>query len=150
MLNWIKKQSIAVWLVLAAAVFAIVAVIIYSINSTTGVMQTIELDVAPIVYSVIAIVLLAGIIAANGKVPQWVISAAMVVIVVFLTLSLCGLIENRTDIAGDQWFIPGLDTPEKGACLSQAIVGVVFYALSIIALVVSAFMGKFERNTAKA
>lgn len=148
MLNWIKKQSIAAWIILGAAVFALIALIIYSVNSTTGVMSSIELDSAPIIYSVLAIVLFAGIIAANGKVPQWVISAAMVVIVVFLTLSISDFIYNRTDIAGNQWFIPDLDTPEQGACLSQAIVGVVFYVLSIIATVVAAIMGKFEKEKA--
>lgn len=147
-MNWIKKQSIAAWLVLGAAVFALIALIIYSVNSTTGVMQSVELDVEPIIYSVLAIVLLAGIIAANGKVPQWVISAAMVVIVVFLSLSIGDFIYNRTDVAGNQWFIPDLDTPEQGACLSQAIVGVVFYVLSIITLIVAAIMGKFDKQKA--
>ena len=148
MLNWIKKQGIAAWMILGAAIFALVAVIIYGVNSTTGVMESIELDSSPIVFSVIAIVLLAGIIAANGKVPQWVISAVMVVVVVFLAVSMCRLIENRTDVAGNQWLIPGLDTPEQGACLSQAIAGVVFYVLSIAATIAAAFAGKFARQDA--
>ena len=148
MLNWIKKQSIAAWIILGAAVFALIALIIYSVNSTTGVMQSVTIDVEPIIYSVLALVLLAGINAANGKVPQWVISAAMVVIVVFLTLSISDFIYNRTDIAGNQWFIPDLDTPEQGACLSQAITGVVFYFLSVVAVIVAAVMGKFSKENA--
>ena len=99
MLNWIKKQSIAAWIILGAAVFALIGLIIYSVNSTTGVMQSVTLDVEPIIYSVLAIVLLAGIIAVNGKVPQWIISAAMVVVVVFLALSIGDFIYNRTDVA---------------------------------------------------
>ena len=148
MLNWIKKQSIAAWIILGAAIFALIGLIIYSVNSTTGVMQNVKLDVEPIIYSVLAIVLLAGIIAANGKVPQWVISAAMVVVVVFLALSIGDFIYNRTDVAGNQWFIPDLDTPEQGACLSQAIAGVVFYVLSIAATIAAAFAGKFARQDA--
>lgn len=148
MLNWIKKQSIAAWIILGAAIFALIGLIIYSVNSTTGVMKGVTLDVEPIIYSVLAIVLLAGIIAANGKVPQWVISAAMVVIVVFLALSIGDFIYNRTDVAGNQWFIPDLDTPEQGACLNQAITGVVFYFLSVVAVVVAAFIGKFSKENA--
>ncbi len=148
MLNWIKKQSIAAWIILGAAVLALIALIIYSVNSTTGVMQNVKLDVEPIIYSVLAIVLLAGIIAANGKVPQWVISAAMVVVVVFLSLSIGDFIYNRTDVAGNQWFIPGLATSEQGACLSQAIVGVVFYVLSVIAVIAASVIGKFDREKA--
>ena len=148
MMNWIKKQGVAGLLLAVAAICAVVAVIIYGVNSTTGVMQNVELDAEPIIYSVLAIVLLAGIIAANGKVPQWVISAAMVVVVVFLALSIGDFIYNRTDVAGNQWFIPDLDTPEQGACLSQAIVGVVFYALSVVAVVVAAFIGKFSKENA--
>ena len=127
MLNWIKKQSIAAWIILGAAIFALIGLIIYS---------------------VLAIVLLAGIIAANGKVPQWVISAAMVVVVVFLALSIGDFIYNRTDVAGNQWFIPDLDTPEQGACLNQAITGVVFYFLSVVAVIVAAVMGKFSKENA--
>ena len=148
MLNWIKKQSIAAWIILGAAIFALIGLIIYSVNSTTGIMQNVKLDVEPIIYSVLAIVLLAGIIAANGKVPQWVISAAMVVVVVFLALSIGDFIYNRTDVAGNQWFIPDLDTPEQGACLSQAIVGVVFYVLSVISVIAASVIGKFDREKA--
>lgn len=148
MLNWIKKQSIAAWIILGAAIFALIGLIIYSVNSTTGVMQSVTLDVEPIIYSVLAIVLLAGIIAANGKVPQWVISAAMVVVVVFLALSIGDFIYNRTDVAGNQWFIPGLATAQQGACLSQAIVGVVFYVLSVIAVIAASVIGKFDREKA--
>ena len=148
MLNWIKKQSIAAWIILGAAIFALIGLIIYSVNSTTGVMQSVTLDVEPIIYSVLAIVLLAGIIAANGKVPQWVISAAMVVVVVFLALSIGDFIYNRTDVAGNQWFIPDLDTPEQGKCLNVAIASVVFYVLSVIAVIAASVIGKFDREKA--
>ena len=142
MLDWIKKQSVASWLLVLGAIFGLVAVIIYGVNSTTGVMSTIQLDTLPIILSVIAIVLLAGMFAVNGKVPEWVISVLMVVVVVFFAVSIGNFIFNRTDIAGNQWFIPGLDTPEQGACLNGAITGIVFYVLAIASVVVSAFIGK--------
>ena len=142
MLDWIKKQSVASWLLVLGAIFGLVAVIIYGVNSTTGVMSTIQLDTLPIILSVIAIVLLAGMFAVNDKVPEWVISVLMVVVVVFFAVSIGNFIFNRTDIAGNQWFIPGLDTPEQGACLNGAITGIVFYVLAIASVVVSAFIGK--------
>lgn len=142
MLDWIKKQSVAAWLLVLGAIFGFVAVIIYWVNSTTGSMASVQLDVVPIVLTIIGIVLLLGMFAVNGKVPEWVISVLMVVVVVFFAVSIGNFIFNRTDIAGNQWFIPGLDTPEQGACLNGAITGVVFYVLAIASVVVSAFLGK--------
>ena len=62
-----------------------------------------------------------GAVCIGDRLPHWIVSIVMLVVVVFLTVSICSLINNRTDIAGDQWLIPGMDTPEKGACLSGAI-----------------------------
>ena len=146
MLDWIKKQSIASWVLVGAAVLALIAMIIYIVNSTTGILAGTQMSALPIVFTIIAILLMAGIVATAGKLNHWIVTVAMIVAVVFLSVSFCTLIGARTDIAGDQWFIPGMDTPEKGACLNGSIVGVVFYGISMLAVIVSAFMGNFTKD----
>ena len=146
MLNWIKKQSISAWICLGAAVLALIAMILYIQNSTTGIMQTVPLKTLAIWFSAISVVLLAALFAIGDRLPHWIVSIVMLVAVVFLTVSICSLINNRTDIAGDQWFIPGMDTPEKGACLSGAITCIVFWVLSIAAVIVAAFFGRSEKR----
>lgn len=148
MLNWIKKLSISAWISLGAAIVALIAMILYVDNSTTGVMQGVPLVTLPIWFSVIAMLLLLALFAIGDRLPAWVASLMMLVAVVFLTVCICSLINNRTDIAGDQWFIPGMDTPEKGACLNGAITCVVFYGISILAVIVAGFFGKSAKKAA--
>ena len=109
MLNWIKKQSISAWICLGAAVLALIAMILYIQNSTTGIMQTVPLKTLAIWFSAISVILLAALFAMGDRLPHWIVSIVMLVAVVFLTVSICSLINNRTDIAGDQWLIPGMD-----------------------------------------
>ena len=148
MLNWIKKQSVAAWIILGAAMLTVVAMAIYINNSTTGVMQTTPMNALPIVFSVISILLLAGIFASEGKVSHWIVTLAMLVVVVFLAVSLCVLIDARKDVAGNQWFIPGLATDDQAACLSGAITCAVFYVLSIVAVIAASVIGKFDKKAA--
>lgn len=130
----------------AAIVFSLIALIIYSINSTTGVMQTVKLDVVPIVLTVLAIILMGSLIIVKNKFSHWVNSLVLLVAVVLLAISACLLIFNRTDIAGNQWFIPGLATEDQGTCLTIAIVGLVFYGLGMLSLIVTAFAGNLEKK----
>ena len=83
--------------------------------------------------------------ATSGKLNHWVITVVMLAVVVLLSVSLAVMINARTDVAGDQWFIPGMATAEKVACLNVAIGAAVFYVISIIAVVVTAVTSKFEK-----
>ena len=148
MLDWIKKQSIASWVLAGAAVLALIAMIIYIVNSTTGILAGTQMSALPIVFTIIAILLMAGIVATAGKLNHWIVTVAMIVAVVFLSVSFCTLIGARTDIAGDQWFIPDMDTAEQGKCLNVAIASVAFYVLSVIAVIAASVIGKFHREKA--
>lgn len=145
MMDWIKKQGIATYAAAASVVLLLVAMIVYIVNSVTGYMASVSMNALPIVFTLISIVLLGVLIVIPDKLNHWIVSAIFMVIVVLLTVSLALFITGRTDVAGDQWFIPGLDTAEKAACLNGAIVGVVFYALSIIAVIAAGFFGKFRK-----
>ena len=131
MANWVKNQSAAAWVSIFAGVMAIVGLIIYIVNSTTGYLGSTQMNALPVVFTILAVLLIAAMVAA---------------VIVLLAVSVSVFVSTRTDVAGDQWFIPGMDTPEKGACLNGSIVGVVFYGISMLAVIVSAFMGNFTKD----
>lgn len=146
MANWIKNQKAPTWVTLFAAVMALVGLIIYTVNSTTGYLGSTQMDVLPVVLTILAILLLAALIAVAGKTNHWVSYIILLAAIVLLAVSVSVFISTRTDVAGDQWYIPGMDTPEKGACLNGSIVGVVFYGLSMLSVVAAAFMGNYTKD----
>lgn len=149
--NWIKKQTVSSWLTISAAVLTFIVLIMHCVNSTTGFYQNQSIDVLPLIFDIIVIVLLAGIVATQGKVSHWIVSLALVVVVVFLSVSLCNLINARTDAAANEWFIPSTsEDATRTASLNLAIVCAVFYILAILATIVVAFIGKFNKATVDA
>ena len=96
--------------------------------------------------TILAVLLIAAMVAAGNKASHWVSYIILLAVIVLLAVSVSVFVSTRTDVAGDQWFIPGMDTPEKGACLNGSIVGVVFYGISMLAVIVSAFMGNFTKD----
>lgn len=146
MLAWIKKQSVSSWIAMATAALTLVAMIIYIVNSTTGYLTGSNMNAVPVVFSVISIVLLAALVATSGKLNHWIITLIMLATVVLLSVSLSVMVGARTDVAGDQWFIPGMATAEKGACLNGAIAAAVFYIISILAVFAMAFTARFEKK----
>lgn len=151
MLDWIKKQGIGSYLSVGAAVLTLIAMIIYIVNSTTGYYAGGSPDGVVVAFSVIAILLLAALVATNGKAPHWAASLVIVAVVVLLSVCLANFISGRTDPAADEWFIPETSAdPSRGECLNTAIAGAVFYVLAILATMVVAFIGKFDRVKAAA
>lgn len=146
MVNWIKNQKAPTWVSLFAAVMALVGLIIYIVNSTTGYLGNTQMNALPVVLTILAILLIAGLIVVAGKTNHWVSYVVLLAAIVLLAVSVSVFVSTRTDVAGDQWFIPGMDTPEKGACLSGSIVGVVFYGLSMLSVIAAAFLGNFTKE----
>lgn len=146
MLEWIKKQGVATWVLLAGAILTVVSMILYIVNSTTGYFAGSDVNALPIVFSVIAVLLICAIIAFSGKINHAVFDVLLVVIAVLLAVCIAQFIMGRTDVAGDQWFIPGMESDEKGACLNGAIVGVVFYCISALTVIAAAFVANFKKD----
>lgn len=146
MANWVKNQSAAAWVSIFAGVMAIVGLIIYIVNSTTGYLGSTQMNALPVVFTILAVLLIAAMVAAGNKASHWVSYIILLAVIVLIAVSVSVFVSTRTDVAGDQWFIPGMDTPEKGACLNGSIVGVVFYGISMLAVIVSAFMGNFTKD----
>ena len=132
MLNWIKKQSIAAWIILGAAVLALIALIIYSVNSTTGVMQNVKLDVEPIIYSVLAIVLLAGIItyitvmvrsALKNRVEEEIEPISLTKAALFIALGLAAV------VFGGDVVVDSATAIAKSLGLSETLIGLTIVAI---------------------
>lgn len=148
MIGWIKKQTVGSWLAILAAILTLIALIIHCVNSTTGYYQGNSVDTLPLVFDIVVILLLAAIVATQGKVTHWIVTLALIVVVVFLSVSLCNLINARTDAAANEWFIPETSAdPSRGESLDLAITCAVFYGLAILFTIVVAFVGKFNRVT---
>lgn len=142
MLNWLKKLGVAGYASILGAVFSLVAMIIYIVNSTTGYLAGSSVNALPIIFAILAILLFVVKVALPEKLQNhWLDSFILLAAVVLLSVSICVFVDARTDVAGNQWFIPGMATDAQGACLSVAIAGVVFYVLAVVAAIVAGFCG---------
>lgn len=143
MLNWLKKLGVDGYASILGAVFSLVAMIIYIANSTTGYLAGSSMNALPVVFAILAIILFIVKVALPEKLQNhWVESFLLLAAVVLLSVSIAVFVDARTDVAGNQWFIPGMATDAQGACLSGAIAGVVFYVLAVLAGVVAGFCPK--------
>ena len=146
MLNWIKKQTVASWAVLASAVLGLVGVIIYLVTSTTGYLKGLPMNATPAVCTFIAIAIAVAVLIFAQKLDQRLIDLALFVINVLLIASLMLFILGRISLVADVHFIPVNYPPAEEVSLNISIVGFVFYALSIVAAIVSAFGRKFVKD----
>ena len=72
MANWVKNQSAAAWVSIFAGVMAIVGLIIYIVNSTTGYLGSTQMNALPVVFTILAVLLIAAMVAAGSKASHWV------------------------------------------------------------------------------
>lgn len=140
MINFIKRQTIGSWLVLAGALLALVSVIIFLVNATTGYFRSLPMVGWIPVCSFIAIVLAVLSIVFANKLKRFA-DIGVIVAVILLCLSLGLFIMDRVEIFGDVWFMSLVLPPSEAeiAAADGAITGIVFYAVSILVLVASSF-----------
>lgn len=146
-MNWIKKQNAGTWIMLGSVVLALVALIIYIVNSTTGELAGSEMDMIPIWLTIVSMALLLILFGAGKKLNHWIATIVMLAIVVMLTMCIVLLSFGREAVAINL-FIPGMATPGQISCVTVAIVCAAFYVLSIIALIIASFIGNGEKKAA--
>lgn len=125
---------------LLSLLFAFVGFVIYLVNSTTGYLSGTALNYWIIILSVIAIVLGALLLIFRNSMEGYE-SLVMIVIGVLLAVSVCLFIDERKTLAADVYFIPVNYPQAEADALYLGIVGVAFYIVSIITLVVSSMIG---------
>lgn len=141
MMNYIKRLGVGAYVALASIILEIIGLIIYSVNSTTGQMAGGSVSAAVVIFSILPIICILGAVFFDDKLNHYITSVIYLAAAIFTMLAICFFIMEREEVAANQWFIPGLDTEAQEACLSQAIVGVVFYGLSLVATFVTGFLG---------
>ncbi|MCD8286307.1 MAG: hypothetical protein LUD50_03655 [Clostridia bacterium] len=149
MMNMIKKQTLFGWLSCAAGVLSLVALIIYCVNSSTGYYSATSTNALPIVFAVIAVILLIGgpIVAdkMDSRIPVVFVLAAAVL----MSAAACIYILERVPLFADMWFIPTTPPASELAAFGPSMAGIIFYFLSAIVAVVACF-GKLNKTTAHA
>lgn len=145
MMEFIKKQSIAFYVSVVAVILAVVSLIIYAINSGNVYFSDVHTGTAILVMTVFAIILDLAVIVASqffkdNKIIKVVMDVAMVVITILLMCSLMLFVKDRVYymaiVFGSEL---ESDNPAAWSAMYQSIVGMIFYAITIILSIVAAF-----------
>ncbi|HEY8423220.1 MAG TPA: sodium:proton antiporter [Clostridia bacterium] len=143
MKDWIKKQTLASWAVCIGAVLGLVGVIFYIATSTAGYLKGYPMNAAPIVCTFIAVAIAAALLIFADKLDGRLKDLAVLAINVLLIASLMVFILERVALIADVYFIPVNYPAAEETALNISMAGFAFYALAIIANIVSAFNRRF-------
>ncbi|OZG65261.1 hypothetical protein [Bifidobacterium eulemuris] len=133
---------------LIAAVAAVVGLVVYLITSTTGYLAGKEMNVLPIVCTVLAVVALLAMVAAGPRLGELANDALLIASEVLLVVSFALFTLDRVSLAADIYFIPVNYPASEQSALNISLVGVVAYLVAIVLLIVKAFTAKTARGTA--
>lgn len=132
------------WMMCIAIMAALVGMVIYIVTSTTGYLEGTALNPLPIVFTSLAILLACAVVIVTNKLHPILndlfVFASAVLIIVSFALFLLG----RVSLAAEVYFIP-VNYPEAlEVALNISIVGLVFYLISIVMMIIVAFSGKIR------
>ena len=145
-MNFIKKQTVFGWVTLAATVLGLIAMIIYIVSGTTGSMAGQPVSALPIGFTIISVLGLGALFAVADKLDKRIVGALLFVIDVLLAVALCLFIVDRVQLFADVYFIPVNYPPSEVAALNTSIVGMVFYIIAIVAVVVTGFAKQLHKS----
>lgn len=147
MLAFIKKQTIASWLVCAGTILGLIAVIIFLVNSTTGYFAGQYMNAWIPLASFLAIIIASCAIIFAENVKRY-IDIGIMLAVILLGLSLVMYIYSRIDVMANVWFIPVPNSDTEIASVNTALTGIIFYGISILTLITASFFNKFVKSRA--
>lgn len=148
-----KKQTVASYSLLASFVLGLVGFIIYLVNSTTGFLAGQPVDALLIALTIVALLLIVLEFTLHDKLEMFngvINDVILVAIGVLFAVSCCLFINGRVSLAADVYFIPVNYPAAEQSALNVGIVGVVFYALAMIASAVAAFVPMFYSKKVEA
>ncbi len=147
-MNIIKKMNVFGWISVAAAVLALVGMIIYIVSSVTGYMAGQSVNALPIVFAIIAIILLVGAPLIADKIDSRITPVATFVAAVLLIISACVFINTRVSLFADIYFIPVNYPASEETSLYISLVGMIFYIVSFVVACVPVFATSFVKKSA--
>ena len=139
----LAKSGLSVWV---ALVTAVIGLVVYLVTSFTGYLAGSATNPAPIVCTVIAIVLMAVLAAAGDKLGGAVLDLAVLAATVLLIASFALFALSRVSLVADVYFIPVNYPAAEETALNISIVGLVSYLVSIVAMIAACFSGKLSRD----
>lgn len=126
------------WTILGAILTAFVGLVLYIVTSTTGYLAGTELDLLPIIFTVLAILLASSIVIKKDLKPLLIdlfIFATTILLIASLSLFLLG----RVSLIADVYFIPVNYPVSEEIAVNISIAGFISYAIAIITMIVIAF-----------
>lgn len=134
-----KKGSI---LIIIAALAALAGLVVYLVTSYVGYLAEAAVDMRPIAFSVIALILLAVLFAGSGRLPQLLSDALLAAAAVLIIASFSFFALSRVPLAADVYFIPVNYPAAEETILHTSLAGLAAYCVSILALILEGFFGK--------
>lgn len=135
----INKSNLILWI---AAIAALIGMIIYIVTSATGYLADAAMNPAPVICTVIAIILAGVAAVGEEKVNTVVYDILIVLINVMLLVSFYWFILGRVSLAADVYFIPVNYPASEASALHISIVGAALYLVADIVMIVTAFVKK--------
>ncbi len=147
-MNLIKKQNVFGWITWAAAVIAIVALIVYIVNCTTGYYASSGVNALVIVFTIISIILLAAAPFLSGKMDDNIPAVAILIAAVLMSVCACTFIIQRLSLFADMWFIPTTPPAAESAMLPSTMVGIILYFVTAVVSIVPVFAPRLAKKKA--
>lgn len=139
-LDFFKKQSIAFYVLIAAVIFTLIALIIY-LNNSKGAYYD-DTNALIVTFSIFAMIF----IIALAVLPNFVgdknyLSLLLVGAAVFLAVAVVTYLQSRTTLMGYLWFSDlEANNPIAVTAMNQTVTSWVFYGLAIAAVIACGFM----------
>lgn len=139
----LAKSGLSVWV---ALVTAVIGLVVYLVTSFTGYLAGSATNPAPIVCTVIAIVLTVVLATAGDKLGGGVLDLAVLATTALLIASFALFALGRVSLVADVYFIPVNYPAAEETALNISIVGLASYLASIVAMIAACFSGKLSRD----
>ena len=140
--EFIKNQTAVSCIVLTGAAVGLIASIIFLINATTGWFAGQSVNIWIPLCSFTAIILAVCAVLFFDKITL-IADLCVMLAVILLGLSVTLFIVDRIDIFSEVWLIPIPNPDTQIAAVNAAAAGIIFYFISIIALITASFSKKF-------
>ncbi len=145
MKNFLAKQTIWSYLLLASVVLLVPGFIIFLVNSTTGFLYGNPLSATVTSLSIIAFLL--GIcLALFGEKLGKFAGIGYLLVAAMVAISIAGIAWSVEAVVADLFFIPVNHPESEDAAWALAVTSLVFYALSFLSATAACFGGDFYKK----
>ena len=136
----IKKLGAAAYPMLIAAAAAVVGLIVYIVNATTGYMAGREINGLVVAATLASIVLLAAAVLCADRLDSKLVDLMLVLAGVLLIAGFSLFLLDRVSIIADIYFLPVNYPDSEAATMNGALAGFALYLVSIVMTIAAAFI----------